>query len=320
MNSLKHLMLTSCVSALFLCGAGSAHALTLSPVKIEVTGDPGQTLRGDLDLMNEQGYTKTYFSSFENFEPSGDTGSPRFIGGESGLATWLDTEDSFSIGGGETLKIPYTITIPADAEPGGYFAAIFWGEDNPAAKEAGEVSIGGKLGALILLRVSGDIAEAAGIQEYDTVDGKRFYANPPVSFTYRFKNDGGDRVVPLGNINVTNMFGGTVATVNANETEGSVLPNSGRRFSPTWGTVVKDAPEKGFIQTVKDQAADFHLGYYKASLALTFGATNSTAQDSTWFIMVPWQLLLVCFFVLGVLYLMLRLYTKWVIAKSKSQE
>ena len=135
------------VVSLFV-GIPQAEALTLSPVKVEVTGNPGQTLRGELDLMNEQSDTKTYFSSFENFEPSGDTGSPKFIGGGAGLATWMQTEPSFVIGNGQTLKIPYTITIPADAEPGGYFAAIFWGEDNPAAKQGGEVAIGGKLGVL----------------------------------------------------------------------------------------------------------------------------------------------------------------------------
>lgn len=320
MNSLKHLILAvPLVLTIFLFGAGSAQALTLSPVKIEVAGDPGQTLRGELDIMNEQSFTKTYYSTFENFEPSGDTGSPKFVGAENGLATWLQTDTSFTIADGQTVKIPYTITIPADAEPGGYFAAIFWGEDNPAAKEAGEVSIGGKLGALILLRVSGDIPEAAGIQEYGTVDNRWLFANLPVSFTYRFKNDGGDRVVPLGNVIVTNVFGATAATVNANETEGSVLPNSARRFGAVWGVAVKeDAPAKGFIQTVKDQAADFHLGYYRATLSLTYGVTNNTSESSTWFLLIPWQLLIVIFLVLGGLYGLLRLYTRWVIAKSKA--
>ena len=319
MNFLKPLKFTPFLLLALFINAHTAQALTLSPVKIEVTGEPGQTLRGELEMLNEQSFTKTFFSTFENFEPSGDTGSPRFVGAESGLATWLQTEPSFSITNGQAVKIPYTITIPADAEPGGYFAAIFWGEDNPAAKEGGEVSIGGKLGALILLRVAGDIPEAAGIQEYSTVDNEKFFANLPVSFTYRFKNDGGDRVVPLGDIVVTNVFGSVAATIKANETDGSVLPSSARRFTTSWGTVVKDAPAKSFIQTVKDQSADFHLGYYTATLSLTYGATNQKTDSSVWFFMLPWQLLLVCIFALGTLVTIVRLYTRWVIAKSKLQ-
>lgn len=319
MNSLKHLLLIPFFVAFLFVDAASASALTLSPVKIEVTGNPGQTLNGELELMNEQSFTKTYFSSYENFEPSGDTGSPRFVGAEDGLATWLHTEPSFIINGGQDIKIPYSITIPANAEPGGYFAAIFWGEDNPAAKQAGEVSIGGKLGVLILLRVAGDIPEAAGIQDYTTVNQQKFFSYLPISFTYRFKNDGGDRVVPLGDITVKNLLGSTVATVKANETEGSVLPNSMRKFAASWGTVVKDAPSKSFVEIVKAQAVDFHLGYYRATLVLTYGTTNKTAATSLWFLIIPWQLLLVILLVLAGLVVLVRVYTNWVIARSKRQ-
>jgi hypothetical protein len=83
--------------------------------------------------------------------------------------------------------------------------------------------------------------------------------------------------------------------------------------------VVKDAPAKSFMQTVKDQAADFHLGYYTATLSLTYGATNQKTESSIWFFMLPWQLLLVCVFGLGTLVAIVRLYTRWVIAKSKLQ-
>jgi len=317
MNALKHFAALPFLFLLFFVCAHDAQALTLSPVKIEVTGNPGQTLRGELEMLNEQSFTKTYYSSYENFEPSGDTGSPRFIGATEGLATWMQTEPSVSVTSGQTIKIPYTITIPATAEPGGYFAAIFWGEDNPAAKQAGEVAIGGKLGALILLRVAGDIPEAAGIQDYGTLNAKQYFTHLPISFSYRFKNEGGDRVVPLGTIAITNLFGSTVASINANETEGSVLPNSIRKFSNSWGTVVKDAPAKSFIQVVEEQASDFHLGYYTATLSLTYGANNNKAQSHIWFVMIPWQLLLVCLLGVCVLVMIVRLYTKWVIARSR---
>ena len=320
MKSLKNIVLVPIILLCFFFDSGSVSALTISPVKVEVTGDPGQTLRGEIEILNEQLETKTYFSSFENFEPSGDTGSPKFIGSDGGLATWLQTQPTVTVANGETVKIPYTITIPANAEPGGYFAAIFLGEQDPGTQSAGEVSIGGKIGVLILLRVSGDIEEKAGISEFNTGDGEKFKTNLPINFSYRFANSGGDRVVPLGDIVIRNTFGGLTATLPANINEGSVLPNSARKFQVAWNEMsgATSTPDN-FLSIVKSQFNDFHFGLYKAEISVVYGVTNQTATDSISFIFIPWQLLTV--FLAGFIIALfgLRKYNAWIISKSKSK-
>jgi hypothetical protein len=317
MKSPKYILAAVFLLLGFSAVAPEVSALTISPVKVEVTGEAGQTLRGELELLNEQEGTKVFYSSFENFEPSGDTGSPKFVGGDTGLATWLGTTPSVSVATGETVKVPYTITIPADAEAGGYFAAIFWGEQDPGADEAGEVSIGGKLGVLILLRVAGDIPEEAGITEFSTADGSKFVTGTPISFTYKFSNSGGDRVVPLGDITVTNMFGAETTKVSANRTEGSVLPSSARRFQSVWGEV--STSTESFFGTVKAQMSDFHFGVYTATLSVVYGATNQTATSDFMFVIFPWQLFLMVVVVLLIALFILKRYNAWIISKSKSQ-
>lgn len=317
MTLLKRLV---CVTVLTLCilfGSNDALALTISPVKLEVNGDPGQVLTGEIELFNEQTESKSLYSSYENFEPSGDTGSPKFVGGATGLATWISLTSNVVIEPNQTVKVPYTITIPADTEPGGYFSAVFWSEDNPAATEGGEVSIGGKLGVLILLRVNGDIKEAAGISNFG-IGGSRWVTQLPVSFVYRFKNDGADRVVPIGNIEIKNIFGGVTAVLPANENEGSVLPNSIRKFQTLWGVPKKDGEGSGFFTVARAQLADFHFGMYSANLSLTYGGTNQIATDSFYFFFIPWQLLIVVTVVLVILGVLLRFYNQWIIAKSKT--
>lgn len=319
MKSLKHIAFLSIAILCFLVGIQSTEALTISPVKVEVTGDPGQTLRGEIELLNEQSQPKTFFSSFENFEPSGDTGSPKFIGASGGLATWLQAEPSALVKAGETVKIPYTITIPAGTEPGGYFAAIFWGEQDPSAQESGEVAIGGKLGVLILLRVAGDIEEAAGISEFGFSNNSKLQVGLPITFTYRFANSGGDRVVPLGDILIKNTFGGLSEKLSANLTEGSVLPNSARKFQITWGTALTENESRSFFDEVSNQFKNFHFGWYKAELSVVYGATNQTATDSFSFLIVPWQLLLVSLAGLVMGIAILKKYNSWIISKSKSR-
>lgn len=320
MKLLKNIVFLPILLLCFFFDSGSVSALTISPVKVEVTGDPGQILRGEIELLNEQLETKTYFSSFENFEPSGDTGSPKFVGSKDGLATWLQTQPTVSISNGETVKIPYTITIPVNAEPGGYFAAIFLGEQDPGAQSAGEVSIGGKIGVLILLRVSGDIEEQAGISEFSISESGKFQNALPINFAYKFANSGGDRVVPLGDILIKNTFGGLTATLPANINEGSVLPNSARKFQVMWSDVNgATSTSNNFFATAKSQLSDFHFGLYKAELSVVYGATNQTTTDSFRFLFIPWQLLTLMLIGVVVALLGLRRYNAWIISKSKSK-
>lgn len=313
----SHFALAALVLTCSFASGEKAYALTISPVRVEVSGNPGQTLSGEMEVYNEQPNTKVFYTSFENFEPSGDTGSPRFVGDTGNLSTWIETKSSISIASGEKIIVPYTIKIPETAEPGGYFSAIFWGEQNPANIEAGEVSIGGKLGVLLLLRVNGDIYEEAGISEFIATDNLRIFNKLPIGFSYRFTNKGQDRVVPLGDITIKNTFGLEAAKLKANETEGNVLPNSSRRFQQVWG---KDEPKDivGFWSLAKQQLKSFHFGFYRAEVAVVWGSANTETKASTWFLILPWQLLSLVLFVGLILVFAVKRYNSWIVARSKS--
>ncbi len=293
--------------------APHVEALTLSPVKIEITGNPGQTLYTDIELLNEQNEPKEFYPSYENFEPSGDTGSPYFVGAKDGLATWMQAGGRVSLAPLERIKIPLSITIPKETEPGGYFAAVFFGGQDPKTQEGGEVSIGGRLGVLVFLRVAGDIEEGGGVLEFNAPGG-RFFSQLPIAFSYRINNTGGDRIVPRGTVGVKNSFRSTVTTFSANESEGSVLPNSARRFESTWKILEPKA--EGFFAIAKRQLSDFHFGWYTAVLDLSWGTTDTKNQNSYHFFIIPWQLLSIVILLLGAGRFSLRKYNQWIIARS----
>jgi hypothetical protein len=292
-------------------------ALTLSPAKIEIDGDPGSVLSGVINLYNEQENTEIFYTSSENFEPGDDSGTPRFIGAEGGLATWISTQESVSLNPQERAEVPFKIAIPAGTEPGGYFAALFFG--NQPQSDAGQVSIGGRIGVLILLRVNGDISEN-GETTFGTKDNNNFFDTTPVSFEYRFSNNGGDRVVPRGDIVIKNIFGTETATLKANEIDGSVLPGSGRRFTTVWG----EENTFTFFEKIKHQMKNFHFGYYTAHLNLGWGVSQQTSHNTTSFFMVPWQLLLIILaligFVLFVLKKILKSYKAALIKEIQKQQ
>jgi hypothetical protein len=305
---------------------------------MEISGDPGQTLIGEIELFNEQNEARTYFSSTANFEARGDTGAPHFLEERVGLATWISVQESVHLEPQERKMVPYSIVIPPGAEPGGHFAAIFWGQ-TPQAEAGGQVAIGGRLGMLILLSVTGEVmAGQSGLGEFGVEEGRLVNALP-VTFFYRFFNDSRERVRPSGEIAIRNLFGFTVATLDANRGGGNVLPGSTRKFSVTWqergqeksaaapteaGAAAPEAP--GFFAAAGNQWRNFALGPYWAELNLVYGSLIGTEADqkqtqaSYLFFVIPWQLLSIIIFVLiivGFLSIIgIKRYNRWIIRKA----
>ncbi|MFA6305148.1 MAG: hypothetical protein WC651_00250 [Candidatus Gracilibacteria bacterium] len=312
-------------------------ALTVAPTKVEIKGNPGETVTAEFELKNEQKGAITFYPSYENFEANGEEGTPNFVPGDNGLAAWMRTDkESITLEPGKYIKMPFTVTIPKDAEPGGYFAAIFWGTQPPASSGETAVSIGAKTGILVLLTVNGEVREGGNLLGFGTKDDARFFNSLPVTFAYRFQNGGGDRIKPLGDVVIKNMLWFTKTKFSANKNDGNVLPGSVRRFEATWeGKKVVESGEEAlasdgakvesnfvgrFFETVSYQWKNFAMGMYIANLDLAFGAEGKTVSDSFVFFVLPWQLMIVLIVILLVAFTVLRVfvrkYNKWIIAQA----
>jgi hypothetical protein len=205
MRHYAKLLLLTLVSFIVFVYAPSAFALTVTPVRVEIQGDPGQVIVKPISLINEQNTPVTLYSSFSNFESQGESGNPAFVEPKSDLGTWMKTDESITLTPKQTKTVNVTITIPKDAYAGGHFAVVFFGTQPKNIDNKPGVGIGAKTGTLILLSVSGDVKEAGGLLSYTTKDHTFFYNTLPVSFQYRFKNDGNDRVKPQGNITLHDL-------------------------------------------------------------------------------------------------------------------
>lgn len=308
-----------------------AQAITISPPRLELTADPGATINGKFDVTNDSQSDTVYYTQVENFEAGDETGNPQFVPGREGLATWIEVQSQVTVRAGEIRTIPFTVTVPRNAEPGGYFASIFV-RTTPPPQSGGEVSIGARLGTLILFRVSGEMKEGVNILEFATVDKQRFFTSLPIEFYYRFQNTGADRVKPEGEIKVKNLIGLTAKSLNANRPDGSVLPRSIRKFDSPWVTagggeedpvtVVPTETIDGFFAQAKNQFSNFAFGYYTANLDIRYGENNNTATGKYSFFVIPWQLLVIAISGLIVLFIILRtilrVYTRRIIRQHQT--
>ncbi len=309
----------------------TAQALTVTP-RWEVEGDPGQSFATTVKVTNEERQTRTFYLRSENFNSQDETGSPTFIARQEDLATWIKAPASITLGPGETIDIPVTIDIPYNAEPGGHYAAIFFLTEPPSVTDQqGKVALSGKLGTLILLRVSGDFIQNADIVEFATTNHQKVFTQLPIQFYFRFQNTGEDHQKPLGDIIIKNIYGGVSKIVTANTVDGSVLPKSIRRFTTVWsefsgrnqtplGEMPKVEPQS-YWQAVKYQATHFMIGRYKADLKLAFGSKGLKSEHAIFvFYVIPWQLLSIAVPILIILLFILRRlikrYNRYIIAQA----
>lgn len=312
--------------------APQAKAITVTPPRLELSGDPGTTINSEFKVTNDSSSDTTYYTQVENFEAKDESGDPQFVQSKEGLATWINVADSITIKAGEQKTIPFTIQIPRNVDPGGYFSSIFV-RTSPPSGGAGEVSIGARLGSLVLLRVNGDIQEGVDILEFSTKNKQRFFTTLPVELYYRFQNTGNDRVKPVGDVIIKNIIGLKAKILSANRTDGSVLPLSIRRFEMAWvnsgggqedpSTVVEARNPGGFFSEAKYELSHFAFGFYTAHLNIAFGTNNTPASDTFRFFVFPWQLLLIIFVVLLVGFIFLKVflsrYNRYIISKHQAK-
>lgn len=296
----------------------AAVALTVSPVRVELSGNPGDSAVSSIKVINPEAVSKTYFTNIETFEATDETGNPTFRVVKSDLASWIKITDAVTLGPNETKEIPFSIGIPKNAEPGGYFAAIFLTDNPPAQTQQSQVSLSSQVGSLVLFRVNGNIQEGADILEFDAKNHQHWFTSLPVSFYFRFQNSGQSWVKPLGDMVVQNFFHHTTTIFPANPNEGNVLPQSIRRFENSWiGRDGLTTPPAKFWSAVLYQWRNFAFGPYAVRLNLAYGSQtlqSATATATVW--VFPWQLLLVlliagiiAFFVLR---LLIRRYNRWI--------
>jgi hypothetical protein len=312
-------ILATCVAGI-LASVFTVSALTVSPARLELSADPGKTVEGEFTLINEQGTTETFYTSTQNFDAQGESGTPSFSEATQGLATWVKVVDKITLAPGERIKVPFSIVLTSDADAGGHFAAIFLSTTQPKAGDAGQVSIGAKVGMLILLRVNGEIKENGGVQSFSVKDKTNFVTSLPVTFVYKFQNTGNDRVMPKGNISIRNTAYFETASLDANPQAGNVLPNSTRRFEVTWGSSAPIDPAAPFFDHVKYQANNFALGLYFVNMDLAFGTKGTSSSSLTLFVF-PWHLMVVVLVILVIVLALLRIaikrYNAWIIKQAR---
>ena len=284
------------------------NAVTVGPAKLELSVDPGEVVKGEFFLQNDEKVARKFVAVFEGFTEEGV--EKVFFSDTSDLASWFKTRDDIVLGPGEFQNVPFTLTVPKDAAPGGHFAVIWWSTVPLETKIASsmQLSIITQAGILAYLRVSGDIKETGELVRFTIGKNKKIFWSTPSSFNVTFKNTGNVYLAPKGTVTVKTLFSGkTVASLDVNQF--GEQKKAGLQILP--------GNEKSFGVTLNQRV---NFGIFKAVLDLTYGESNTQVSDTIWFVVLPWKILFITVLVLlfvGLLPKLLKKYNRWVIEQAR---
>ncbi len=290
---------TLCAAFSLLAPFSAARALSISPPYVDYRLNPGDTSLDKLRVYNEEKVPMTFHIEMMNFTHSAEeNGSPNFYPATekrdgTELATWItstETNKTYTLQPNEQTNIPFTITVPADAQPGAHYGAILLASGGATPKDK-VVSVNSKIGELVFISVSGAADERGRIAEFGFQEPKSWHNYRPVDFFLRFENDGNTNIRPTGTLVIKNWYGRQVADLKVNEQLGSVLPKSLRRFEFGWGK--KNSDSTDFFSELKKEASNFAFGKYTATLLLHYGAKNQILSEERDFYVWPWRILVV---------------------------
>ncbi len=264
--------------------------LSVSPTLFEMTASPEQTWESSVRVINANSYDINVYLDVVNFVAEGEVGQGKFepvldseAEGQT-LAEWiLPDSREIVIPAQMTVEIPFSISVPVNAAPGGHFAALLVGtksiNDGPrqTVVETSQV-----VTSLVFLRVTGDVIEDGLIRSFRTTN--YLSEKPDMNFELRFENKGNVHILPQGEIKILNMWGQErgIIPVNRQTLFGNVLPQTIRKYTFSW---------------VGDWSlAD--MGRYTAVATLAYGeGQRKFASSETAFWVLPWKAVTIVLFV-----------------------
>ncbi len=230
----------------------------LEPGKVDVYLEPGETVTRTIFVTSRVPRKMRFKIETEDIKGNQDPVNPvTLLGGERGPNSFKDAllppKTSFELDLGQRIAIPIQITIPSNASPGGYYAAvIISNEPEKTQTNVGGARVVSRLGALFFIRVKGEVKEEGQLKEIRLAGPSRwFHEKGPITFELLFENTGTVHLVPYGIIRVSNIFGEKVGEVPVDAYFS--LPSSLRYREVEW--------KSGFLLGRYTATVDLHRGY-----------------------------------------------------------
>lgn len=268
----------------------------VGPGRFEIELAPGESRTVELIISNRMGERKLFSLDTEDAEgsTSGDS-AVALLGERVGPYTIKDfisvPHDKFYLEHAQRARIPVTISIPADAEPGGRYGSILTSittDPNAIDSVSGAqpaTAVVSRIGTLFFVTSPGEIDRQGETVSFETLNNQSFFLNGPINFGVVFENTGTVHLSPYGRIGITNILGEEVGIIEMQPW--FILPQSLRTREVQWNR-------------------EFLIGRYTATAEINRGYNDIIDTYTYTFWVFPWKVMSVAFAGLFIFFLLLR--------------
>jgi len=267
----------------------------IGPGRFEIELAPGQSRTVELIISNRMGVGRVFSFNVEDMEASDrPDGAVQLLGDKEGPYTIRDfisvPHEEFYLEHATRARVPVTISLPPDAEPGGRYGSILTsivsdpGLDEGTGTRVGSAIIS-RIGTLFFVTTPGDIIRDSKLTDFSTINRQTFFSTSPINFLVEVENFGSVHTTPYGLLTITNILGEEVGAVELQPW--FVLPASVRTRQIEW-------------------SRELLVGRYNATVQIHRGYDNIVDELQYSFWVIPWKLLLVVFVGLFVFFMILR--------------
>lgn len=282
----------------------AANVLKVSPVRSDIVVKPGESTIVKIVVTNPTKSAVNITPIENDFISRDDSGTPSLIEGANeyapthSLKRFMTPLQAFVLPAGKSKTLNVKVTVPKDAQAGGYFGAVRLEPTSPDS--GGQVNMSVNVAPLILLRVPGKIVDKLNLTTFKVLQNgmsKSYYQNgKDMSVQFAFENKGNVQEGPLGHIAVKK--GSKVVyetTFNNKDQRDMILPDGSRKW---------DVPLKNIGA----------FGHYTVSATFSYGASNETVQIEKSFWVVPMKVVL--WVIAGVVALIVIVLAFWLFLRS----
>ncbi len=321
--------------------------LMIAPEIFELRLEKGEAYNGKVKIYNKGESPIPLEAIASNFGAEEISGTPVFYNNLSdnedddilfNPRKWIEIENpNFILDPGETVNTKFTISIPENAEDGGYYAVIFFepkiSSSNSSHQNKIGVSVVSKMGTLFLIsigerkkptdnnfltvsefsipekfhlkKIENSVINITGLVSAayaETIKTFSIVETSQLQFNLHIKNNDVYHIKPSGKLAILSNSGKMIGETEVKKT--TILPGKTRQipveFNPEIPVIFKKLPSPllGFI------SKNLFFGKYHASLMLDVDGIAKKEEIEFW--IFPWKFFLTTIFVLIVFVLTRR--------------